>query len=122
MAGPSFLLFDFLVDPALPRQCCSGRHRSTMAQPGDLVVLPAAYAPSIIESYGDQLKPITGAMLAAVEKACGVSDVAGLADLPHADLQAGRPALTPAPKKAPAKKRAASKKKTTTTDEAEPKG
>lgn len=122
MAGPSFLLFDFLVDPALPRQCCSGRHRSTMAQPGDLVVLPAAFAPSIIESYGDQLKPITGKMLAAVEKTCGVSDVAGLADLPHADLQAGRPALTtPAAKKAPAKKRATSKK-TNTTDEAEPKG
>ena len=117
MGAPNFLLFDFLVDPALPRQCCSGRHRSTMAQPGDLVILPAAFVPSILESYGDQLKPITGRTLAAVEKACGVSDVAGLADLPHADLQAARPALTPAPKKAPAPK-----KKSTPKDDAEPKG
>jgi len=99
MPGPSFVLFDFAVDPALPRQCCSGRHRAVMGRQGDLIILPADFAQPICDSMPGALRPITGRKLSAVKRAAGVSTLGELADLPHEILQAARSALKPRPVK-----------------------
>lgn len=92
----AFRVFKWEPSPEQVRFICSGRGGVNRGVPGDLVVISSPRAKVLADDLGSALKEIKGRSLSALLKRAKVNSAEALADLPHAELQAAKPASKPA--------------------------